>query len=36
MGEYVKYLGEPIKIGTCENLYYATFGKYSEALKNVN
>jgi hypothetical protein len=33
MGEYVKYLGEPIKIGTCENLYYATFGKYSEALK---
>ena len=25
MGEYVDYLGEPYKVGTCENLYYVTF-----------
>lgn len=33
MGEYVKFKGEDIKIGTCENLYYVTYGKYLDALK---
>lgn len=33
MGEYVKYKREKIKIGTCENLYYATYPKLTEALK---
>ncbi|WP_438939954.1 hypothetical protein [Chitinophaga hostae] len=39
MGEYVKYRGKEVKIGTLENLYYSSFGKYisvlnSGALKN--
>jgi hypothetical protein len=34
MGELVKYKGEAIKIGTCESLYYATYGKYLNALKS--
>lgn len=34
MGEYVKYGGEIIKIGTCENLYYTTYSKYCAALKS--
>lgn len=33
MGEYVKYKNDKIKIGTCENLYYATYDKYLDALK---
>lgn len=33
MGEYVKYKGEVVKIGTCESLYYATYEKYLDALK---
>lgn len=34
MGEYIKYKGEEIKIGTMENLYYTTYQKYIEALKS--
>ena len=33
MGEYIKYKGEEIKIGTLENLYYATYQKFTDALK---
>lgn len=33
MGEYVKYKGSPVKIGTCENLYYVSFDKYNDALQ---
>ncbi|MBZ4188892.1 hypothetical protein [Niabella beijingensis] len=31
MGEYVKYKGNDIKIGTMYNLYYVTYEKYSKA-----
>ena len=34
MGEYVNYLGSSMKIGTCENLYYTTFGKFRAAFRN--
>jgi len=34
MGEYVNYLGSSMKIGTCENLFYATFGNFRAAFKN--
>lgn len=34
MGEYVKYKGNEIKIGTCENLYYTSYQKYEQALKD--
>jgi hypothetical protein len=30
MGEYVDYLGESYKVGTCENLYYVTFQSMGE------
>lgn len=33
MGEYIKFNGEEIKIGTCENLYYTSFQMYNQALK---
>jgi hypothetical protein len=33
MGEYVKYKGTSIKLGTCEDLYYANYPKYIKALK---
>ncbi|MEZ2338367.1 hypothetical protein AB6735_22155 [Mucilaginibacter sp. RCC_168] len=33
MGEYVKYKGTGIKLGTCEDLYYANYPKYIKALK---
>jgi hypothetical protein len=33
MGEYVKYKGEEIKIGTMENLYYVSHDKYTQALE---
>lgn len=33
MGEYIRYRGEEIKIGTCEDLYYATYPKYIAALE---
>lgn len=32
MGEYVKYRGEEVKIGTMENLFYVSFNKYMAAL----
>lgn len=31
MGEYVKYKGAEVKIGTCESLYYVTYPKFKEA-----
>lgn len=33
MGEYVKYRGEEVKIGTVENMYYTSFQKYINALE---
>jgi hypothetical protein len=33
MGEYIKYKGAEIKIGTLENLYYTSYEKYVKALK---
>lgn len=33
MGEYIKYKGNEIKIGTCESLYYTSYQKYERALK---
>jgi hypothetical protein len=33
MGEYIKYNGKEIKIGTCENLYYSSYKMFVEALK---
>ncbi|UOE50890.1 hypothetical protein MTO98_07340 [Mucilaginibacter sp. SMC90] len=33
MGEYVKYNGHTIKIGTCEDMYYTDYGRYIEALR---
>ncbi|MCO5237919.1 MAG: hypothetical protein M9904_14490 [Chitinophagaceae bacterium] len=34
MGEYVKYGEDIVKIGTCENIYYATYAKYCAALES--
>lgn len=33
MGEYIKYKGNEIKIGTCESLYYTSYQKYERALQ---
>jgi len=35
MGEYVKHriLGDNVKIGTCESLYYVTFPQFAKAAK---
>lgn len=33
MGEYIKYKGNEVKIGTLENLYYTSYQKYNRALK---
>ncbi len=33
MGEHIRYKGKAIQIGTLGNLYYATYQKYSDALK---
>lgn len=33
MGEYVNYKNQPVKIGTCENLYYASYEKYVSILQ---
>jgi len=33
MGEYLFYKKDQVKIGTCEDLYYTSYQKYSEALK---
>lgn len=33
MGEYIKYKGNEIKIGTCESLYYTSYQKYEQALQ---
>lgn len=32
MGEYVKYKGRVTKIGTCQDMYYTSFQKYTEML----
>lgn len=32
MGEYIKYKGKSIKIGTCEDLYYTDYGRYTDAV----
>ncbi len=32
MGEYVKYQGQEIKLGTCEDLYYARLGQLEAAV----
>lgn len=34
MGEYVKYRGHEVKIGTCENLYYTSYQKYLAAMNS--
>ena len=33
MGEYIRYRGSEMKLGTCEDLYYANYPKYIKALK---
>jgi hypothetical protein len=33
MGEYVKYRGKSIKLGTCEDLFYTDYGRYIGALR---
>jgi hypothetical protein len=33
MGEFIRHNGEEIKIGTLENLYYTSYGKYTTELK---
>jgi len=33
MGEYIKYKGHEIKIGTCESIYYASYQKYEKVLQ---
>jgi len=33
MGEFIRYRGTEIKLGTCEDLYYATYPKYIAALE---
>ena len=33
MGEYVKYRGNEVKIGTMESMYYVSFKKYTAALE---
>lgn len=32
MGEYVRYKGDHVKLGTCEDLYYTSFQKFKLAL----
>lgn len=32
MGEYVRYKGEDVKIGTCETMYYTSYQKFVKAL----
>lgn len=32
MGEYVNYKNQPVKIGTCEDLYYVSFEKYTSMI----
>ena len=34
MGEYIKYKGQEIKLGTCESLYYTTYADLEKALEN--
>ena len=34
MGEYLKYKGEPVKLGTCESLYYTTYEQYKKAFES--
>lgn len=34
MGEYIKYRGREVKIGTCEDLYYTSYEKYITALNS--
>ena len=34
MGEYVKIMGEHVKIGTCENLYYTSFQNFQKLSEN--
>lgn len=34
MGEYVKYKGKEVKIGTCEHLYYASYQKFKQAFED--
>lgn len=31
MGEYIKYKGNEVKIGTCENMFYTSYQKYKNA-----
>lgn len=31
MGEYIRYKGSEVKIGTCENMYYTSYQKYKKA-----
>jgi len=33
MGEYVKYKGQEVKIGTCESLYYVSYPRFKEAFE---
>jgi hypothetical protein len=34
MGEHIKYKGNSVKIGTCEDLYYARYGQIKEAVES--
>lgn len=34
MGEYIKYQGSHVKLGTCESLYYSTYQQFISALKD--
>ena len=31
MGEFIRYKGSEVKIGTCENMYYTSYQKYKKA-----
>ena len=34
MGEYIKFQGEHVKIGTCEDLYYVTYDQLLDMVQN--
>jgi hypothetical protein len=34
MGEYIRYRGEDVKLGTCEDLYYVTYEQARQLLTN--
>src|SRR3954469_12452711 len=34
MGEYIKLNGQSVKLGTCEDLYYATYDQIQDAVNS--